>query len=126
MLCSRSTAIKISECYVTNISLFGFGVSFVLGGFFVCFFLFGPRQIQSLSSVSSVENDLVILEIYGPQNSFEVCSCFFLHSTFSFKEIPCCLDILVRVRNKLSSLRLSVRILPVPCSCTRVSSAGPA
>ena len=55
-----------------------------------------------------------------------VFSCFFLHSTFSFKEISRCLDILVRVRNKLSSLRLSVHILSIPRSCTKVSSAGPA
>lgn len=55
----------------------------------VCLF-FCPRKIWSPSSVSSVENDkhLVILEIYGPQfeNSIEVWTFFFLHTTFSMKE----------------------------------------
>lgn len=54
----------------------------------VCFFC--PRQIWSPSSVSSVENDkhLVILEMYRPQfeNSIEVWTFFFLHTTFSIKE----------------------------------------
>lgn len=65
---------------------------------------FCPRQIWSPSSVSSVENDkrLVILEMDGPQfeNSVEVWTFFFLHTTFSMKE-TLCIDIVVRVGNKL-------------------------
>lgn len=63
-------------------------ITFCFGGWFVFFFY--PRQIWSPSSVSSVENGkhLVILEMYGPQfeNSIEVCTFFFLHTTFSMKE----------------------------------------
>lgn len=72
----------MSECYVSNIPLF------VFGGAVVWFFC--PRQIWSPSSVSSVENDkrLVMLEMDGPQfeNSVEVWTFFFLHTTFSMKE----------------------------------------
>lgn len=63
--------IKISECYI------------LIYHFLI--FIFCPRQIRSLSSVSSVENDkhLVILEINGPEieNLIEV-----LHITFSIVE----------------------------------------
>lgn len=66
--------------------------------FGVVVFFFSPRQIRSLSSVSSVENDkhLVIIDVYGPQleNSCPVFSCCFSHAIFGLQEMPrtywCC------------------------------------
>lgn len=90
-------------------------ITFLWGEVVWFYFGFCPRQIRSLSSVSSVENDkyLINLEIYGPQfeNLIEVLM-FFLHSTFSLKETPCAYIALpVRVSNKHSSLCLSVSAL---------------
>lgn len=93
----------------------------VVGGlFWVC-----PRQIRSLSSVSSVENDSVILEIFGPrlENSLQVFSCCFLHTTLGLKETPCRIDIFSELETAFP-LSLAVSILPSPTPLQRRAVLG--
>lgn len=70
----------MSECYVSNMSLFDLGV--------VWFFLSKANLIPFFCFLSRKCKHLVILEMYGPQfeNSIEVWTFFFLHTTFSMKE----------------------------------------
>lgn len=82
---------------------------------------FFPGNIRSLPSVSSVENDkhLVTLETYGLvfENAFEEFSCRLFLTTFNIKETPYTYWFLVRVRNTLSFLSLSITITSHPCLC---------